>query len=186
MDKPIDRFLASPLSRAWETATLIGEHIGMPNPEATDVLMELDTGILSGRSIEDLKNEDRALYNEFLVRSWEAIPGAESMDSLRRRATRLWSNLVDMACAGAKTTLCVTHGGTLQWIIKTTMAGATGSWMPVIRASNCGIFLFSAESTSPNHDTPVAPGEGFYGSWDIMNLIPYASQPGSPDPVSGA
>ncbi len=49
------------------------------------------------------------------------MPGAERAADLAARAGRLWEELA--ARAGEGPLLCVTHSGTLQWIIKTTFGG---------------------------------------------------------------
>ncbi|TFH04732.1 MAG: histidine phosphatase family protein [Spirochaetales bacterium] len=183
-DKGIDAFYTSPLDRTRETACIIGDQLRGLELKILDDLIELDTGALSGRRVRDLEFEDPELHRMFSVHSWEVIPGAESIPSLYARALRIWESLILRAQAGARKILCVTHGGTLQWILKSTIAGERHAWMPVFPAHNCGIFLFTAESTSLEHDAPVDPETGFYGSWDLINHLPYPRTDSLPDPVS--
>jgi len=172
--RKIDAILTSPLSRAHQTAAAIARHAGMGEPEPLPELMELDTGILSGTRLADLPATDEALYQRFRVHSWEVVPEAERIDSLQTRAHTVWSRLIDLAHEGRRRIVCVSHGGMIQWLIKATIGGDDQKWMPLFKVSNCGIFLFRAESTLPDGatDTPL-PGTGYYGSWVHMNLAPY-------------
>lgn len=188
--KKIDAILTSPLSRARQTAGAIARHAGTGEPEPLPELMELDTGILSGTRLADLPATDEALYQRFRVHSWEAIPEAERIESLQTRARIVWARLLELAHEGHRRVVCVSHGGMIQWLIKATIGSDDQKWMPLFKVSNCGIFLFRAESTLPEKpvaagsggvarsdvtDAPPIPGTGYYGNWVHMNLVPYES-----------
>ncbi|MFW5738140.1 MAG: histidine phosphatase family protein, partial [Spirochaetota bacterium] len=173
-DKDVDLVLSSPLSRARETAAAIARHTGARGPDAVPELIELDTGLLSGTRIDDLKRDDPELYAQFRVRSWEAIPDAEPIASLRARARAAWDRLIALARGGARTIVSVSHGGTIQWLIKSTIGSDEQQWMPLFPASNCGIFLFRAESTLGSNEAGAhVPGSGYYGAWVHVNHVPY-------------
>lgn len=170
----IDLVLASPLARALETGREIAARCGAPEAIAVRELIELDTGIYSARAIAELRDIDPELHAQFRVHSWEAVPDAERIASLRRRAAAVWARLIDLAESGARRIVCVSHGGMIQWLIKATIGSDEQRWMPLFRASNCGIFHFQAESTLPEHgDKPPIPGTGYYGTWVAMNAVPY-------------
>ena len=188
--KGIDAILTSPLSRARQTADAITRHTGIARPpEVVRELIELDTGIYSGERLQDLRSIDPDLYRSFRVHSWEAVPEAERISSLERRASIVWSRLIELASSGSRAIVCVSHGGMIQWLIKATMAGDGHRWMPLFKVSNCGIFRFQAESTlrEAAHEGVAAhggeaareggaapePGTGYYGTWVEMNLVPY-------------
>ena len=144
----------SPFGRARQTASQITSRLGVPEAEAVDDLMELDTGIMSGRSIEALRTEDPQLFAAFKVRSWEAIPGAESIESLLGRAARVWRLLIERANSGARRVVCVSHGGMILWLVKATLGASGQRWMPLFPVDNCGIFAFDVQSTLPRPEAP--------------------------------
>lgn len=175
-DRHIDVVLTSPLSRAWETAREIAHCCGCGDPERLDELIELDTGRYTGLSLDELHEFDEELHRRFRVHSWEVVPEAERIDSLRNRAHRTWMHLLDLARHGRRRIVSVSHGGTIQWLIKATIGSEDQRWMPIFKASNCGVFRFRAESTlAPGErgTTPPEPGTGFYGMWDLVNHVPY-------------
>lgn len=188
--RSIDLVLTSPLLRTRQTAEAIATAAGLTEAEVVDELIELDTGVLSGVRIADLASTDPELYRSFRVHSWEAVPEAERIASLERRADAVWALLVDRAASGHRSVVCVTHGGMIQWLIKATIGTQGQRWMPLFEASNCGIFHFSAESTLdapatghaaggsvPEDSVPEGsvpePGTGYYGIWRLMNHRPY-------------
>ena len=172
-DKSIERIYTSPLLRAATTAQEIASGCGLKEPTILKDLIELDTGVLSGRVVEDLRREEPELYRAFRVHSWEGVPGAESAASMLTRARNVWQQLLEDAHSGCRQLLCVTHGGTLQWLLKATMPLSGPHWMPLFSASNCGIFRYAVESTFDGTDV-IDSGEyeGFRGWWDLVNFVP--------------
>lgn len=176
--KEIDAVFSSPLSRAMQTATTITGIAGLPDPIADPELVELDTGSYSGKRIAELSQLDEDLFRQFRIHSWEVVPEAERIESLQRRAMSVWSRLIQAAIDGKRRMLCVSHGGMIQWLLKATIGATTQRWMPLFPASNCGIFLFRAESTIPegHREDPGenhVPGTGYYGVWALVNHVPY-------------
>ncbi len=175
-DKHVDAVLSSPLSRAYDTAAVIAQRCAASAPERVDELIELETGQYTGLAISELRAVDEALFARFRVHSWEVVPGAERIESLQRRAAAVWARCIGLAQAGRRSIVSVSHGGTIQWVIKATMGTDGQRWMPIVAASNCGIFLFRAEPTlSPDSrdEGPSVPGTGYYGVWDLVNHVPY-------------
>jgi broad specificity phosphatase PhoE len=175
-DRKIDVVLSSPLSRAYDTATVIARRCGTSPPERVNELIELETGRYTGLDISELRSLDEELYARFRVHSWEAVPGAETIESLQRRGAAVWDRLIGLARSGRGRIVSVSHGGMIQWIIKATMGADGHRWMPIVKASNCGIFLLRVESTMPKDlraDDPPSAGTGYYGVWDLMNHLPY-------------
>jgi broad specificity phosphatase PhoE len=185
-ERKIDALLTSPLSRARQTAAAIARHTGAAEPEIVRELIELDTGIYSGERLGDLESLDPELYRAFRVHSWEAVPEAERIDSLLRRAGVVWSRLLALATAGRRSIVCVSHGGMIQWLIKATLGAFEQRWMPLFKVSNCGIYQFRAEPAlradeSASHaaghdDTTHEPGTGYFGTWVEMNRVPYETK----------
>ena len=100
------------------------------------------------------------IFSEFRYRSWDAVPEAEHSPSMYRRAISSWMRMRDLAMGGAKTIVCVSHGGLIQWLIRSTFGVKT--WLPLIPSSNCGISQFDVEPT----------GEGLpaFAQWSMINF----------------
>lgn len=158
----IDRIYTSPQQRAVETAAIAAAEAGLPDPEPLALLEEIDIGRFTGLSYEQAAERYPAEYAAFERSSWEAVPGAETIDRLYRRAMELWRFLLERADSGARSTLCVTHSGFLQWIIKTTIGHR--AWMPLFSASgNCCVSHLRVE----NRDTDG--GRTLYANWLLVN-----------------
>ncbi len=166
----INGLYSSPLARSLETATLIGKTLGQ-KVQVDQLLIELDTGIFSNLTAEEAMLRYPVEWTRFQSYSWEGVPQAESIKSLAQRATAYWQKLIGWANdrqGGAF--LSVTHGGTIQWLLKCTL-GARPRWMPLIPASNCGIFHLHVQ---PLIGSPAKRGgEGFFSAWRRMNYISY-------------
>lgn len=172
-EQKVDIVFSSPLDRSRETAEIIAGGIRVPDPTVMDDLKELDTGSFSGLSLSQASTDDPDLYSRFRIHSWDAVPGAESRASLLNRARTVWDTLIDCANDGRRHIVCVSHGGMLQWLIKSTFPSPDHRWMPVFRMANCGISVLTAESTSADHDGDLPDGTGFVAYWDLINYVPY-------------
>lgn len=171
--KPISAVFTSPLGRAAETAKIIATIAGLPEPQEDARVAELDTGIFSGLSFEEISKRFPGEYAEFRARSWDAVPGAESALSLRGRAVAFWNDLVAAANAGNASILTATHGGMLQWLIKATVGGTR--WIPVFTGSNCGIFHFrvtGSRAADGRSDRLPDNRSSYFAEWRLMNYRP--------------
>lgn len=171
----IETVLSSPLLRAIETAKTICRHAGYPEPQEMESARELDTGRFTNLSIQEIKEKYPTEYARFVVGGWEAVPEAENVASLTERALETWSNMATLANqSGGGAILTVTHGGMMQWIVKTSF-GATAEepvpWMPLVLASNCSVFRFNARPVRSNDDAGTEL-RWYYGQWSLMNHIP--------------
>ncbi|MFW5826840.1 MAG: histidine phosphatase family protein [Alkalispirochaeta sp.] len=177
----VDRVFTSPLARAAETAEILAETADFPQPEHLPAAKELHTGLFTGLSFPEIQEQFPTGYAEFIVGSWEAVPEAESVRSLTSRALETWSEVVSAAneTAGGgeaqrAAVMTVTHGGMLQWIFKTSF-GATPDeahpWMPLVLASNCSIFEFTARPVEST-DRYGSPTRWYYGQWSRVNFAP--------------
>tara|TARA_B100000614_G_scaffold214949_1_gene199048 strand:- start:884 stop:1684 length:801 start_codon:yes stop_codon:yes gene_type:complete len=193
-DVAVQRVFASPLKRAFETAAILAATAGFPDPQPLPAAKELHTGVFTGLSFPEIQERFPEEYAEFVVGSWEAVPEAESVQSLTARALDTWERVVEAANAvhetapgGTETAtgariMTVTHGGMLQWIFKASF-GATpdevSPWMPLVLASNCAIFEFTARPVRSRDRTGTAL-EWYYGQWSRVNYAPAAeSSPGA-------
>ncbi len=131
----IDALFASPLPRAWETASIIGDAIGM-TPVAVDDLREINVGSAVGTPLAGL----RSLFPELQDRHESSLhiawPDGESHAQLRERTLRAVEEIVE-GHAG-KTVVAVAHGGPLAWIV-TMLANGDEATYEQWRHSNCAI-----------------------------------------------
>jgi broad specificity phosphatase PhoE len=102
---------SSQLSRARETAEIVGARLGL-EPVIDDRLAEGDRGELEGRYWRDVAREDPELYAAWR-RAGEAFrfPGGES---LREQMDRTLAALADVRTAGPVPALVVAHGGSIR------------------------------------------------------------------------
>ena len=137
-------FFSSPQSRAKETAEIIAAQILAMEAISgglvyLDDLEEMSLGVWSEKTWDEVMNNDPSLWSGFMARSWDAIPGAESSAELYERALRVWTVLRDAAIKSeAENIIVVTHGGLIQWLLKSTFQ--CHSWFPLLPISNCGQF----------------------------------------------
>jgi probable phosphoglycerate mutase len=132
----IDALYASPLPRAWETATIIGDVIGlepMPLPD----LREINVGSAVGSPLVDLTSLYPQLQSQLdedgLNVPW---PDGESHAQLRERAMRAVETMVTEH--PGQTVAAVAHGGPLGWIV-TTLSGDHVDKFRERRHNNCAI-----------------------------------------------
>jgi broad specificity phosphatase PhoE len=146
---------ASPLARAWETATLIGAALGLP-PHPVPDLVEIDIGALSGRTMAELK----ALYPA-QVAAYEAasaasphptnrelLPGWEPIDAI---VARVWPAVVGAAAAHAGgRVVVVTHGGVINAFLTHRLDGDAREvpWRHL--HTNCAISRLALAATGPH------------------------------------
>jgi broad specificity phosphatase PhoE len=136
--RPLELIISSPLERAAETARLIAEALGIKEITYTEELTEIDTGLFTSMSFVKAREGYPLVWKAFQHASWEAVPDAERVGDLLKRAERTWGRLLELHAQGRRGILSVTHSGFLQWILKYTLGGT--SWMPLLSASdNCCI-----------------------------------------------
>lgn len=153
----------SPLSRAAETATIVSRQLGLEHATRADhSLIELDTGRFSGLTLDEARVRYPDVFARFQARSWEAVPDAERSGVLYERAIDVWIMLKKAAIEAGGNVAAVSHGGTIQWIIRSTFGCRT--WMPLISTGNCAVFELRVE--------PSAPGAPAFMHWKEFNRLP--------------
>ena len=169
-----DLILSSPLQRTMETAEIIAERCGLVEPRPAEALVELDTGVFTGRSIPAIQDQDPDAYHRFQAGSWEAVEGAESIAQLEARAAAHWNELLRLHREdGVDTVVNVTHGGMLQWIFRTSFGTGWDSWMPLMPVHNCGIWRLNAHAV--NRGIKDAEGRSLAGAvlrWSLIDYVP--------------
>lgn len=168
----IDGIFTSPLVRARETAEIVARscHIPEDGLMLRESLMELDTGIFSGLTVDEIQQRYPDQWNKFQHRSWAAVPTAETLDQLLGRAYVTWQELISYANQGHKSVLSVSHGGMINWLYKITFSDRWNDWLPNIHTGNCGIYQFTV---TPVPNDQGSEGPGYFCQWRLMNHIPY-------------
>ena len=104
--------VASPLSRAFETASLIGAEVGLDEPELEPRIAERDYGAaegLTGPEI-DLRYPDGA-----------DVPGREAREAVAERAVAALHDLA--ARHPGEAVIVVAHGGVIRSVLETVAPG---------------------------------------------------------------
>ena len=113
-DRGIAWLYTSHLSRARETAEIVGGRLGL-DPIVDRRLAEADRGQLEGRRWIDVEREDPELYG-----AWRAagdsfrFPGGESLGEQDRR---VHAALADIRSQGHLPALVVCHGGSIRVVL---------------------------------------------------------------------
>lgn len=112
IDESWDLVLSSPLSRARDTAVMVGDAIGIPGVSIEDLLLERSFGEAEGLSHEEWK----AKYNDT-----NHVPGGETVEQLETRAWILLQRLLDQH--EGKRVLTVSHGALIRTILRLVSQG---------------------------------------------------------------
>lgn len=117
-DEGISALHCSPIPRAHETATLIGQQLRLI-PVVVDGLREPDRGIVEGRD-----DEEAWRIHDDVARRWyeegdldARIEGGESFNEIRRRFTAFVDGLVAARGNTDDVVLCVAHGSVLLMML---------------------------------------------------------------------
>jgi broad specificity phosphatase PhoE len=110
-DEGIVSLWASDLSRARETAEIVGERIGL-KPRLDPRLREADRGRWEGRLFIDIEREEPELYAAWRRAGADfRFPGGES---LQDQLERVQASLADVRATGELPALVVAHGGSIR------------------------------------------------------------------------
>jgi broad specificity phosphatase PhoE len=111
--EPVVRSLwSSDLSRARETAEIVGRRTGLGEPRLDARLREANRGIWEGRLFVDIEREDPDGYAAWLrAGSGFRFPGGES---LQEQQDRVVASLAEIEAADELPALVVCHGGSIR------------------------------------------------------------------------
>jgi len=112
----IDALYSSPLHRAWQTAQIVGQALGL-SPVAHEGLKEIWFGEIEGVTQEEFAARYPEIHRRWSNRSdmnftW---PGGESRAKVHQRARRAIEEIVTRYDGGS--IVVATHGGTLRAIL---------------------------------------------------------------------
>jgi alpha-ribazole phosphatase/probable phosphoglycerate mutase len=139
-----DAVIASPRTRARETAEPLAAARGLPVTVAED-LREIDFGSFEGRTYEEIERSEPELFRAWMETPTAVrFPGGEGYGDLRVRALRV----LDAVRAVHESAVVVTHGGVIR-------AGLAG-WLELpdhaifrLDQSYCGVTLVEWVGETP-------------------------------------
>jgi probable phosphoglycerate mutase len=104
--------VASPLSRAAETARIIGEHVGLGDPELEQRLAERDYGAAEGLTGPEI---------DATFPDGADVPGREPREAVAERAVAALHDLA--ARHPGEAVIVVAHGGVIRSVLETVAPG---------------------------------------------------------------
>jgi broad specificity phosphatase PhoE len=159
------------LTRANETAEIVAAELSAGPVTVWEELNEVDIGPFSGLHWQEAQARYPDLFRRFKEHSWDGVPGAESSQALYERAMSFWQRLVELDRATEQNVLAVTHSGTLQWIIKSTLGNR--AWMPLFPMPNCGVFRLDVDNRwVPAGDDQPAKDPSYHTIWSLIGYSP--------------
>ncbi len=114
-NRPISAIYSSDLPRAFQTASVIGECVGV-QPYADPLWREFNLGIFQGFTTDELKVHYAQEWTAFHHDYWNyQIPAGESRRELQDRGYRAWEQMV--AAAPGPEVVVLSHGGTIRMLL---------------------------------------------------------------------
>jgi broad specificity phosphatase PhoE len=114
-DRPIHTIISSDLSRALQTATAIGELVGV-QPQTDERWREFNLGIFQGHTRAELIERYPQEWQMFETDYWNyLIPDGESRRQLQERVVRAWEDAV--ATSIGPEVVIVSHGGAIKMLL---------------------------------------------------------------------
>lgn len=113
--RDVDEIHSSDLSRAWDTATAVGETLGVhPQPDLR--WREFSLGIFQGLTRDEILQKYPTEYQQFQDDTWDyVIPNGESRRDLQNRAFEAWQTLIGRE--NGREAIVVSHGGTIRLLL---------------------------------------------------------------------
>ncbi|MBA3276677.1 MAG: histidine phosphatase family protein [Chloroflexia bacterium] len=155
----ITHLYASPLDRAMETATIIGEAVGLTSAPIAG-LAEIDAGRAAGLLWSDWRTANPELAgimadpNRPMHRGWE---GGENGRQFGARVIAAYDEIVTRHVGTNDVVVAVGHGGSLAWIA----ARAHGDPLDIWPGTRGGFLNCSISTVAIDHD-----GQGEPGAWN--------------------
>ena len=129
---------ASPLTRAFETAQIIGAAVGL-TPQPREGLAEIDVGEAQGLTFDEwtarFPEEAARFHQEGIDYVW---PGGESGRQLAARTAAEIDRIVGAHRLEAGAVVVVSHGGALAWAIDHLLREPRDVW-PRHQLDNCSL-----------------------------------------------
>ena len=142
---PVGTMISSDLLRAEQTASLVGERLGLTWTADAD-LRERDFGRAQGMPLADLGPDWSGIEDGRVVDAHARPPGGESLHDLSLRVERFFSRLAERHHDGD--VLVVTHGGFIRIVLAKCdrVPVSRMAWGPV---PNAGLWSLGAHEICP-------------------------------------
>ncbi len=151
----ITKIYTSDLPRARATADEIGNELGLREILYSQALRELSFGEWEGKVWWDLRQKHPELFSLWDTGPHQVkIPGGETMWEVTERA---WNFVKELPHKHPNETLClVTHGMTLQLIVKKALGIPIGQWENVPWQHNTALNIFEFHEDGTIHPILLA------------------------------
>jgi probable phosphoglycerate mutase len=117
IDAGLRSVVTSPLRRARETAEIVAERLGLPDPASYDGLKERHFGVIQGIPKDELVQTNPALYQQILSRNPACVfDDGETMDAFADRVLAALATIADEH-AGDRV-LAIAHGWVMDVIAR--------------------------------------------------------------------
>jgi alpha-ribazole phosphatase len=138
-DVKIDRIYSSPLSRAFETASVLEENRGL-EVEIEKGFIDIDFGKWQGLSHEKVKEEYNNLYEIWLTEPHNVVfPGGESLEDVRKRSMKALEKVIENH---PEETLAVVSHRVINKVLLCAILGIELSHFWYIKQDTCAINKF--------------------------------------------
>lgn len=151
----ITKIYSSDLSRAKATADIIRDELGLPEIYVNEALRELHFGEWEGKVWWDLRQKHPELFSVWDTGPHQVqIPGGESMEEASERA---WNFIQELRKKHTNEAVClVTHGMTLQLVVKRALGIPLGQWENVPWQHNTAVNIFEFHEDGTIHPILLA------------------------------
>jgi probable phosphoglycerate mutase len=142
-----DKIYSSPLTRAYRTAEIISEDLGLSKPKIEDTLIERDFGVMTGQpvsKIEELCTPN--IIKTDTITYFLSPEGAETFPDLIKRADLLLEKMKGEHEEGSL--LLVTHGDFGKMIYAAYYNLPWESVLTSFHFGNCEVLLLSEKSSA--------------------------------------
>jgi alpha-ribazole phosphatase len=138
-DVKIDRIYSSPLSRAFETASVLEENRGL-EVEIEKGFIDIDFGKWQGLSHEKVKEEYNNLYEIWLTEPHNVVfPGGESLEDVRKRSMKALEKVIENH---PEETLAIVSHRVINKVLLCAILGLELSHFWYIKQDTCAINKF--------------------------------------------
>ena len=143
-DTGIDGICSSPLSRAFKTASIVGENRNVA-VRVEEGFTDIDFGAWQGLSHREVKEEYNDLYETWLTQpQFVTFPGGESLDDVQKRSIQALEGTLKNN--PGKTLALVSHRVVLK-VLLCTMLGLELSHFWYLRQDTCAINRFECKDS---------------------------------------
>ncbi len=137
----VDRVIASPLKRAWDTAGVIAGALGL-EAEARPALTEYNIGAISGLTGPQVRERFPEMMAAYQRGERPRFPGEEGREEFLQRVSTVLHGLRDTG----ETVVAVAHGGVVGALCYAAL-GLDYGRPGMFRVANCSITEFARDRT---------------------------------------